>query len=374
MQQARQPLAIDLVQQFRQLRVLVIGDALLDSYLEGDAARLSRDGPIPVIRKRHEQRLPGGAANVAANLRALEAEVFLLSIIGADIAGSLLRTALRERGIDDSWLIEEKYINTPHKLRILADGQHVARFDEGSDDTAPRTPENQARLLAHLEALYARCDAVLISDYGYGVLSNDVIECLKTLHCANPKAMLVDAQELARFRTFPATVITPNYQEARRFVEASIGNIPSTDEQPGPDNHTHITFLAQQMLNELATETVTITLAEHGAFLLDRQGHAHHFPAHPIETPHDVGAGDSYASAFILALAAGHKLPEAVQIGIDAAGIAVTKPRTAVVSYQELLQRVSLRVYAAQAQSIEDNNTDDDSSDTQTARSRKTGR
>ena len=114
MQHVQSPSAIDLVRHFHEMRILVIGDALLDSYLEGEAARLSRDGPIPVVRKTMEQRLPGGAANVAANLQALGAHVYFLSVVGKDMAGSLLRETLRERGVDDQWLITDPAIHTPH--------------------------------------------------------------------------------------------------------------------------------------------------------------------------------------------------------------------------------------------------------------------
>src|SRR5579883_2045390 len=116
MRSVQSPSAIDLVRHFHDMRVLVIGDALLDSYLEGEAARLSRDGPIPVVRKTTEQHIPGGAANVVANLRALEAQVTFLSVIGHDHAGALLRAALQERGIDDQWLLEDPSACTPHKL------------------------------------------------------------------------------------------------------------------------------------------------------------------------------------------------------------------------------------------------------------------
>src|SRR5512135_2782200 len=100
--------AVDLVRSFRQLRVLVIGDAMLDTYLEGTAARLCSEGPVPIVRKTSELRVPGGAANTAANLRALETEVIFLSIIGRDVAGMLLRSALRERDVDGRWLVEDE--------------------------------------------------------------------------------------------------------------------------------------------------------------------------------------------------------------------------------------------------------------------------
>src|SRR2546426_10242777 len=103
----RMSMAIELVRRFRGLRALVIGDAMLDTYLEGTAARLCREGPVPVVRKTGEHRIPGGAANTAANLRALEAEVFFLSIVGQDMTGAALRSSLREQGVDDRWLVED---------------------------------------------------------------------------------------------------------------------------------------------------------------------------------------------------------------------------------------------------------------------------
>lgn len=354
MHHVQSPTAIGLVRRFHEMRVLVIGDALLDSYLEGEAARLSRDGPIPVIRKTTEQRLPGGAANVAANLHALSAHVSFLSVVGHDLAGSLLRETLRERGLDDRWLLTDVTIHTPHKLRIVADGQHIARFDEGDVYASQYAPEIQQRLLEHLEELYSLCDAVVLSDYRYGVVSEMLIEHLQDLQRTHPKVILLDAQELARFRQFSATIVTPNYQEAFLFIENTTGRQQDTNGVPGPANLLHVEHMAQQMSASLASDYVAITLAEHGVFLLDRHGNATHLPAHPVAVAHDVGAGDSFASALALALAAGGGVEEAVKIGIDAAGIAVTKPRTAIVSSQELLQRVSLRVYTWQAQTLQE--------------------
>lgn len=210
------------------------------------------------------------------------------------------------------------------------------------------------RVLASLKDVYAECDALVLSDYRYGVLSEALIEQLQRLIHAAPRVTLVDAQELARFRQSPATIITPNYQEASLFVEGSNGWPPACADAPGPENLRYVEQMARQMSSELASEHIAVTLAERGVFLLDPHGTAAHFPAHPVAVAHDVGAGDSFASALILALAAGGAMQEAVHIGIDAAGIAVTKPRTAVVSYQELLQRVSLRVYTGLACGLEE--------------------
>jgi D-beta-D-heptose 7-phosphate kinase/D-beta-D-heptose 1-phosphate adenosyltransferase len=334
---------LDLVRRFRQLRVLVIGDAMLDTYLEGEATRLCSEGPVPVVRKTAEHRIPGGAANTAANLAALDAEVMFLSIVGRDIAGAMLREVLRERGVSDDWLAEDAAVPTLHKLRILANGQYMVRFDEGE---VPDAPEARKQILARLEELYPCCDAVLISDYRYGVVSEELIERLQMLHAAQPKVLLIDSKMLERFRTLQATVVTPNYQEACHLTSSQ-----KRDQSNGPagEDLAEVEKVALQLLELLASKHVALTLGEHGVFLLNRQGQALHVPAHPVDHASDVGAGDSFAAAMVLALAAGGSMEEAAQIAIDAAGIAVTKRWTAVVHHQELLQRVSLREYARHA-------------------------
>lgn len=336
--------AIDLVRNFRHLRALVIGDAMLDTHLEGSASRLCSEGPVPVVRKTSEYRIPGRAANTAANLRALDAEVLFLSAIGRDIAGSVLRSALCERSISDRWLVEDEENATLHKLRILADGQYVVRFDEGGE--RPCSPACQQKLLAHLEHAYALCDLVILSDYRYGVASDAVIARLQQLHEANPKVLVIDSKELARFSRLRATMVTPNYLEACLLV----GQTPTS--RLSTEHLSEFEEIARYMLSLLHTEQVAITLAEHGVFLMDRQGNGVHLPAHPVTQAYDVGAGDSFTSALGLALASGGTREEAAQIGIDAASIAITKRWTAVVQHQELLQRVSVREYALSAQMV----------------------
>lgn len=327
---------VALVRRFRELRALVIGDAMLDTYYEGTAARLCSEGPVPVVRKTAEHRAPGGAANTAANLRALGASVAYLATVGHDVAGALLRQELRERRVDDNWLVEDIAGATLHKQRILADGQYVVRFDEGQPcDPAGAT---EARLIAQLEAAYAQCDVVVVSDYGYGVLSDGVLKRLRELRAAQPRPLVVDSKQLERFAAMQATIITPNHLEARLLVEH--GRISETD---GDMRVEEIERLAHEVLARIDSEHVAITLAGDGVFLLDRQGTTAHLAAHPVAQANDVGAGDSFTSALALALAAGANATQAAAIGIDAAGIAVTRQWTSVVQHQELLQRVSLR-------------------------------
>src|SRR5438270_4969524 len=171
--------AVHLVRKFRHLRGLVIGDAMLETYYEGTAARLCSEGPVPIVRKTSELRTPGGATNTAANLRALDADVVFLGIVGCDMAGMLLRSALRERSIDDAYLVEDVGASTLHKLRILADGQYVVRFDD--EETHAYTQESRRQLLANLEQVFPSCDLVVVSDYCYGVVSDELIGRLREL-------------------------------------------------------------------------------------------------------------------------------------------------------------------------------------------------
>ncbi len=331
-------MAVDLVRRFRGLRVLVIGDAMLDTYLEGTASRLCREGPVPVVCKTGEYCVPGGAANTAANLRALEAVVFFLSIVGRDTAGTRLRSALLEQGVDDRWIVEDESANTLHKLRIQADGQYVVRFDE---DAQYHSKEIQEQVLAKLKETFIHCDLVVVSDYGYGSISDELIEQIKILHSLHPCPLLVDAKNLYRFRNVGATVVTPNYLEARLLVEHGRFAEPSVSKL-GIDL-SEVEHVGRRLLTMIDAEHAAITLAGDGVFLMNRQGITQHIPTHPIIQANDVGAGDSFAAAMALALAAGGSIEESAQIAVDAARIAITKRGTAVVSYQELLQKVSLR-------------------------------
>ncbi len=342
-----------LIRQFRNLRVLVIGDAMLDTYLEGTATRLCSEGPVPVVSRTATYRVPGGAANTAANLCALDAKVIFLSIVGRDLAGSLLRSTLQEHGVSDQWLVEDELASTLHKLRIVADGQYIVRFDEGGmsgdDSAACYSMACQQQLLRKLDEAYALCDVVVVSDYCYGVCSEQLIARLQELLSAERKVVLVDSKSLEHFRTLPATVVTPNYREACLLVER-MGGEPFNKRALNQLTAAAIEHTARQLCTLLAAQQVAITMGEHGVCLCDQQGLLTHLPAHRVTHAHDVGAGDSFASAMALALAAGGDMLEAARIAIDAASIAVTRQRTAVVHYQELLQRVSLRAYAAYAQ------------------------
>jgi len=345
----------EIVRRFRRLRALLLGDVMLDTYLEGTAARLCREGPVPVVQKTAERRVPGGAGNAAANLRALGAEVTLVGVTGRDVAATLLRGALEALGVDTSCLLEDPRIATLHKLRVLADGQYVVRFDDGGEVALPRALER--RVLAAIEERMPQCDVVVVSDYSYGLMTPAVIARLRELRAIYPRPLLVDAKHLIRYRGAGATVVTPNFQEARLLVESRWPSTPRARPSPfrgagvppaGPAGDLALAeSTGRQVLTVLDAEHAAVTLAGDGVLLVGRSGEALHVPAHPVAHANDVGAGDSFAAAMALALGAGADAPSAARIGTDAAGIAVTKRYTVVATRHELLQRVSLREHTS---------------------------
>ncbi len=328
-----EPTAVDVVRGFAGLRALVIGDAMLDSYLEGVATRLCKEGPVPVVRRGSVERAPGGAANAAANLASLGADVRFVGLVGPDDAGAALRAALRERGVDDRWLVEDPAVSTIHKQRIVANDQYVVRFDEG--DTLGVSPEARSRVLAAVEDGFAACDLVVASDYGYGVLSDAIIDRLRTLREKLPRVLAVDAKDIGRFASARATVVTPNLNEARLAIDPGAHLDPAPMAAEGE-------AIARRLHAKLDADNVVVTMAGDGVVLMESDGRATHLPTFPVARAGDVGAGDTFTAAMALALASGASPHLAARIGMDAAAIAITQRRTSVVAHQELLRRASL--------------------------------
>lgn len=325
---------IDVVQRFRGLRALVVGDVMLDRYLEGTASRLCSEGPVPIVRKTGERVFPGGAGNAAANLRSLGADVALLGLIGRDAAGERLQSALAEFGVDDRWLVADERCETHTKLRIQADGHYVVRFDQG--DTQRPSAERRQTLLANLERVAATCDVIVISDYGYGVVGDDVMQRISAIRDEHDAPLVIDSKYLGRFRGTGATIVTPNHLEAKLTISPNANS-------DGPVSISEAAELGRRILEMVEAESAAITMAGDGVMLVTRSGEATHLDANTVTYVSDVGAGDSFAAALALALAAGSEHREATRLGIDAATIAICKPGTAVVHHQELLRRVSLR-------------------------------
>lgn len=325
--------ATETVQGFTGLRALVIGDAMLDTWLEGEAIRLCKEAPVPVVREVSTTHCPGGAANTAVNLAAFGAEVAYVAFVGSDQSGHHLREAFHTAGIDDRHLVEDATVTTLHKVRVIASGQYVVRFDEGSTEGV--STSSRLQMLERIAALYPQSDLVVVSDYCHGAISDEVITLLGELQQSHPTVLAIDSKTIGRFANCPATMVTPNLQEARRAVEPD-----SAPDQPVDLERAH--EIGRKLRGMLRTSTIAVTMAEQGVLLTGPDGQQSHVPCHPVSRASDVGAGDTFTAATAMALAAGALTEQAVRIGIDAASIAITRGRTSTVSAQDLLRRVSL--------------------------------
>ncbi|MFN8678305.1 MAG: D-glycero-beta-D-manno-heptose 1-phosphate adenylyltransferase [Thermomicrobiales bacterium] len=325
--------ATETVQGFTGLRALVIGDAMLDTWLEGEAIRLCKEAPVPVVREVSTTHCPGGAANTAVNLAALGADVAYVAFIGSDQPGRHLREAFRAAALDDRHLIEDAGISTLHKVRVIASGQYVVRFDEGSTDGV--STGSRLQMLERVAVRYPESDLVVVSDYCHGAIADDVITLLGELQQSHPTVLVVDSKTISRFANCPSTMVTPNLQEAWRATDPD--NAPNQ-----PLDLEQAYEIGRKLRSMLRSSMIAVTLAEQGVLLTGPDGGQAHLPCHPVSRASDVGAGDTFTAATAMALAAGALTEQAVRIGIDAAAIAVTRGRTSTVSAQDLLRRVSL--------------------------------
>lgn len=304
---------------FATARVLVAGDVMLDRYWTGSTSRISPEAPVPIVRVNHDQTLPGGAANVALNLAALGVRTHLLGVVGTDEAGTVLRQRVGESGIAASW-IEAAAKPTITKLRVMSRNQQVIRLDfEESFAAADAFARDDfgARFAAQL----AQTDAVVLSDYGKGTLS-DVASLIAACRAAG-KPVTIDPKgsDYARYRG--ATLLTPNMAE----LEAVVGACP--------DDGT-LVEKAMRLMRELSLDALLVTRSEKGMSLLRPDRAPLHLPAVAREVFDVTGAGDSVIATLTAAIAAGTDLEQAVRLSNFAAGIVVGKLGAATVSPAEL--------------------------------------
>jgi rfaE bifunctional protein kinase chain/domain len=298
-----------------QVRLLVVGDVMLDRYWFGEVSRISPEAPVPVVKvERIEERL-GGAANVARNAAAVGAKTALLSVVGDDDAGRSLSRMLIEGEIDAGLHIDAA-IDTTVKLRVIGRQQQLLRIDF---ETAPSHEILQAKL-AEFEKRVAESDVVILSDYGKGGLTH-IAEMIRLARAAG-KPVLVDPKGDDYTKYTGATVITPNRSELRDVVGRW-----SSD--------TELATKAQKLRAELGLEALLVTRSEEGMTLFS-EGETHHQAAQAREVFDVSGAGDTVIATLAVMLAAGADWDEAIRTANIAASIVVGKLGTAVVTREEL--------------------------------------
>jgi D-beta-D-heptose 7-phosphate kinase/D-beta-D-heptose 1-phosphate adenosyltransferase len=306
---------------------------MLDSYLEGFTHRLCREAPVPVVTLSDRKNAPGGAANTAVNINSLGGRVTFLSVIGDDLEGELLRQNLEEQGIATEELVIHPSRRTLAKHRVMAESHMLVRFDQG--DTEAIDAATEQLLIDRLSDLFPQIDALIISDYGYGILTPRIIEAIATLQAQTPCLLAVDSKRLTAYREVGVTVVKPNYQEALQLLEL----------QPLEDSEVRVDQMADceaQVLNLTGAQIAAVTLDSEGALLFERGSLPYRTYAWPRIQPHPAGAGDTFISALTLALAAGADTPTAGELASAAAAIVVGKNGTTACSAEELRGAVSL--------------------------------
>ncbi|HEX2235834.1 MAG TPA: D-glycero-beta-D-manno-heptose 1-phosphate adenylyltransferase [Actinomycetota bacterium] len=311
---------------FSARRVLVAGDAMLDTYLRGTSTRLCQEAPVPIVAVQERVDVPGGAANTAVNAAALGARAALVAVVGADPEGDAVRRTLKERGVSADDVVEDPVRRTLAKQRLSAGPQLLVRFDAGT--TEPVDAEVESALVDRIRALWSCCDTVVLSDYGYGVMTPGLVSELARLQARSPRVVVADAKHLAALRGIGVTAIKPNFDQVR----ALLGGGPS----PGQARADWIAAVGARLLEATGAELAVVTLDRDGACVLERGKPAYRIYARPVSDVRAAGAGDTFAVVLALALAGGAHAPAAAELASAAAAIVVGKEGTATCSASEL--------------------------------------
>jgi D-beta-D-heptose 7-phosphate kinase / D-beta-D-heptose 1-phosphate adenosyltransferase len=311
------------------LRVLVVGDLMLDEYLWGKTERISPEAPVQVVEVERDELRLGGAGNVINNLVALGCEVQVASVLGDDGDGRLLRSLLQEQGIGTGGIFLAPGRITSRKTRVLASHQQMLRIDRES--STPLHAEQEEVLLHYLRGAADAFEVILVSDYLKGVLSETVLAALCELGRSRGIPVVVDPKGRDFSRYKGATVLTPNRREAQTAAGIDIRD-PASLQAAG-----------EGLLRELELEVLVLTRSEEGMSLFFRDGRHLHLPTEAREVFDVSGAGDTVLAFLGAALGCGLGFEAAARLANLAAGIVVGKLGTSTVSPDELRHAAALQ-------------------------------
>lgn len=322
--------AAALLRKFPRRRVLVVGDLMLDRYVYGTVGRISPEAPVPVVLVTRETSMPGGASNVACNVRALGGRAAVAGLIGKDAYGVELRWLLKDAAVEAESAMLVAGAGTIVKERIIAERQQVVRVD--FDRAAPWTPRQAEKFLALLALELNRADGVIIEDYGKGVVTQAVADLVLAVATKRGIPIGLDPKEGHDLDLRGITVATPNRKEA--FAIARLPD-PGAKENPLADKALGKT--GEILMEKWAAKNLAITLGPQGMFLLSQGKPPRHVPTRAREVFDVSGAGDTVIAALVTALTAGADFHEASELANIAAGVVVGKLGTASCTPDELL-------------------------------------
>lgn len=315
----------DIVESFKKLKVLVIGDAILDTYVEGAPDRVSREAPVMVFNVEEQKHQCGGSANTAINVAALGADTYYLTVLGKDANSRELTDVLKKHGVHTDFIIKDKARTTIAKKRIIAAGHQLMRIDEGTTTAIGEQCEKE--LLARIAELYASIDAIIVSDYGFGVITTNLINGIKDLTQKEHKLVVVDSRDLSRFKALKPDAVKPNYEETVKLL-----NIDKAIENRDAQVLEH-----SKKLHEITgANKVAVTLDVDGVLFFEKSKLPHRIQTVPQDNKKAIGAGDTFISAMTLALAAKIQGAVAADIAAAAAAVVVQKEGTVGCTNSEL--------------------------------------
>ncbi|MDP3704082.1 MAG: D-glycero-beta-D-manno-heptose-7-phosphate kinase [Candidatus Omnitrophota bacterium] len=320
-----------LLSRFRRAKVLVIGDLILDEFVWGKVSRISPEAPVPVVWVERESVMPGGAANVANNIRSLGGKVSVVGLIGEDRWGDVLLGELTSRTIDTSGIIRVKRPTTV-KTRVIAHHPQVVRVDREQPDPLPDAA--LGRLMNAVRSRIADADAIILEDYVKGVITRKLLESVIAEARTHRKLITVDPKEEHLSLYQGVTALTPNRAEAGQMVGREL------------KNDADVQRAGREIVQRLRCQAALITLGEEGMWLFEPGGRETRIPTVAQEVFDVAGAGDTVIGTFTLALASGADMARAARIANHAAGIVVGKLGVAVATPKELqakLNRTGLR-------------------------------
>lgn len=329
---ADQARLIGIVREFPRQSILILGDFVADEFVFGEISRVSREAPVLILRRREMHLLPGGGANAANNLADLGARVYPIATLGDDSAGEALEDYFRKKKVDTAGLVRKTGWTTPAKTRFLAGWPHTVQQQVLRVDREPEgLPKGTAEALVRkARERLAEVTGVLVSDYGYGSATPEIVANARGgLKWTHP-AMLDSRYRLHEYAGLGLTAATPNEAEIEAAHNAQIGGDASKLDQ-----------FARRTLARLDLSALVVTRGRHGMTVFERERPAVPIAVFGSDQAVDVtGAGDTVIAAFTLALAAGASILEAARIANYAGGIVVMKRGTATVTREELIAAI----------------------------------
>ncbi len=331
-----------IVSKFPNSFILVVGDLMLDRFLWGKVERISPEAPVPVVWVQRESVMPGGAANVARNITALGGQVVVAGVVGNDEMGQVLLDALSKDGVDVSSVVKDKMRPTTVKTRVIAHSQQVVRIDREKTDQI--SPDILEKLWEKIEKILPKVSAVIIEDYGKGVVNQFLLKRIVPLAHKLGKIITVDPKK-DHFHLYKGVdVITPNLKELENAVGVNICDDRQMDK------------LARRLMKRLSLKGLLLTLSERGMKLyLPRKTYA--IPTWAMEVYDVSGAGDTVIATFTLARSVGESPYTCAMLANLAAGVVVGKVGVAVCSPDELVKHSEMIMVGDYGKGCVGNNT-----------------